>query len=40
MAEQLWQVSTELTRDYLVTHTGADLNDYERGMLQWSESQE
>jgi len=40
MAEQLWQVSTELTRDYLVTHTGADLNDYERGILKWRDSQE
>jgi NAD(P)-dependent dehydrogenase (short-subunit alcohol dehydrogenase family) len=40
MAEELWRVSTELTRDYLVTHTGADMNDYERGMLKWRESQE
>ncbi len=30
MAERLWAVSEELTRDYLVTHTGPDWNDYER----------
>jgi len=30
MAERLWQVSEELTADYLVTHTGPDWNDYER----------
>jgi NAD(P)-dependent dehydrogenase (short-subunit alcohol dehydrogenase family) len=40
MAEELWRVSSELTRDYLVTHTGADLNDYERGILKWREDQE
>jgi NAD(P)-dependent dehydrogenase (short-subunit alcohol dehydrogenase family) len=30
MAERLWQVSQELTADYLVTHSGPDWNDYER----------
>lgn len=40
MAEELWRISSDLTSDYLVTHTGADLNDYERGILKWSESQE
>jgi len=32
MAEELWRVSEDITRDYLVSHTGADLNDYERGL--------
>jgi NAD(P)-dependent dehydrogenase (short-subunit alcohol dehydrogenase family) len=32
MAEQLWSVSTDLTKDYLVTHTGPDWNDFERAM--------
>jgi NAD(P)-dependent dehydrogenase (short-subunit alcohol dehydrogenase family) len=40
MAEELWRVSSDLTKDYLVTHTGADLNDYERGILKWRENQE
>jgi len=40
MAEELWRVSTELSRGYLVTHTGADLNDYERGVQKWRENQE
>ena len=30
MSERLWQVSEELTREHLVTHTGPDWNDYER----------
>ncbi|MBT8098152.1 MAG: SDR family NAD(P)-dependent oxidoreductase [Gammaproteobacteria bacterium] len=30
MAERLWQVSEQLTRDYLVSHDGADLNEMER----------
>ena len=34
MAEQLWSVSEELTRDYLVTHTGPDWNDYERAVRE------
>jgi NAD(P)-dependent dehydrogenase (short-subunit alcohol dehydrogenase family) len=32
MAEELWRVSEDLTRDYLVTHTGPDLNDFERAL--------
>lgn len=32
MAARLWQVSEELTRDYLVTHRGADLNDVEKAL--------
>jgi hypothetical protein len=40
IAEELWRVSTELSRDYLVTHTGADLNDYERGLQKWKADQE
>ena len=40
MAEELWRLSTDLTRDYLVTHTGADLNDYERGIQKWNADQE
>lgn len=30
MAERLWQVSEDLTRPHLVTHTGPDWNDVER----------
>jgi NAD(P)-dependent dehydrogenase (short-subunit alcohol dehydrogenase family) len=30
MAAQLWEVSENLTREYLVTHRGADLNDFEK----------
>ncbi len=30
MAEQLWQVSENLTGQYLVSHTGPDFNDFER----------
>ena len=30
MAERLWTLSEDLTRDYLVTHTGPDWNDYKR----------
>lgn len=32
MAERLWSVSTDLTKDYLVTHTGPDWNDFEKAM--------
>lgn len=35
MAEELWQVSEDLTRDYLVTHTGPDLNEYERALQEY-----
>lgn len=34
MAEELWRVSEELTRDYLVSHDGPDLNELERGWQQ------
>jgi hypothetical protein len=34
MAEELWQVSEELTRDYLVSHTGPDYNDFERALME------
>jgi NAD(P)-dependent dehydrogenase (short-subunit alcohol dehydrogenase family) len=34
MAARLWQVSEDLTRDYLVTHTGPDLNDFERALQE------
>jgi NAD(P)-dependent dehydrogenase (short-subunit alcohol dehydrogenase family) len=34
MADELWRVSEKLTREYLVTHTGPDWNDFERSMLE------
>ncbi|NOR37386.1 MAG: hypothetical protein GQ577_11610, partial [Woeseiaceae bacterium] len=34
MAEELWRVSEDLTRDYLVSHTGPDLNDRERAVQE------
>ena len=34
MAEELWRVSEDLTRSYLVTHTGPDLNDFERALQE------
>jgi len=34
MAGELWRVSEELTRDYLVSHSGPDLNDYERALQE------
>lgn len=37
MAEELWRVSEDLMRDHLVSHTGPDYNDFERGMLKWQE---
>jgi NAD(P)-dependent dehydrogenase (short-subunit alcohol dehydrogenase family) len=37
MAEELWRVSENLTRDYLVSHTGADYNDYERAAIKHAE---
>lgn len=40
LAEELWQVSESLTREYLVSHEGADLNDYERGAQEWRSKQE
>lgn len=37
MAERLWQVSEDLTRDHLVSHTGPDWNDYERAARERAE---
>jgi len=34
MAEKLWRVSEDLTRDYLVSHDGADYNDFERALME------
>lgn len=34
MAERLWSVSEDMTREYLVTHTGPDYNDYERAGIE------
>lgn len=34
MAETLWQVSEDLTRDYLVSHTGPDYNNFEKALLE------
>ncbi len=40
MAERLWQTSDDLVRDYLVTHTGPDYNDYEKAMIEWRKAKE
>lgn len=40
MAEELWRVSEELTRDYLVSHTGPDLNDRERAAQERKAAEE
>ncbi|MDH3339300.1 MAG: SDR family NAD(P)-dependent oxidoreductase [Gammaproteobacteria bacterium] len=40
LAEELWRVSENLTRDYLVSHDGPDLNDYERAMQKRKSRQE
>ena len=34
LAEELWRVSEELTRDYLVSHDGPDLNEYEKAVQE------
>mgnify|MGYP001818838545 CR=1 FL=1 len=34
MAERLWQVSDELVKDYLVSHSGPDYNDFERALIE------
>lgn len=34
MAEELWRVSEDLTSEYLVTHTGPDLNDFEKALQE------
>ena len=40
MAARLWQVSEDLTRDYLVSHDGPDWNDYERAIRERAMQQE
>lgn len=40
MAEELWRVSAELTRDYLVSHSGPDLNDRERAAQERKAAEE
>lgn len=39
LAESLWNVSTDLTRDFLVTHDGPDWNDFERAMHERQKQQ-
>jgi len=34
MAAELWRVSEDLTRDFLVSHDGPDLNDFERALQE------
>jgi len=34
MAQRLWDVSENMTRDYLLTHRGPDYNDFEKAMQQ------
>ena len=34
MAQRLWEVSSELVSDYLVTHTGPDYNDFEKALIE------
>lgn len=34
MAERLWLATEDLTRDYLVTHTGPDYNDFEKALIE------
>jgi NAD(P)-dependent dehydrogenase (short-subunit alcohol dehydrogenase family) len=36
MAEKLWAVTEDLTRDYLVSHRGPDLNDFEKAAREHS----
>ena len=40
MAEELWQVSEDLTREHLVSHTGPDLNDFERAIQERQATEE
>ena len=40
MAAQLWQVSEQLTRDYLVSHDGPDWNDFERAIRERAAEQD
>jgi NAD(P)-dependent dehydrogenase (short-subunit alcohol dehydrogenase family) len=38
MAAELWRVSEDLMRDHLLSHSGPDYNDFERGMLEWNKN--
>jgi hypothetical protein len=38
MATRLWQRSEEITRDYLVSHYGADYNDFEKAIHERNKS--
>ena len=40
MAEKLWRVSEDLTREHLVTHTGPDWNDFERALQERQSNEE
>ncbi len=40
MATRLWDVSEELTRDFLVTHHGADFNDFEKALQERQRKQQ
>jgi hypothetical protein len=40
MAEELWRVSEELTRDFLVSHDGPDYNDFERALMERKSEQQ
>ncbi len=39
MAAKLWDVSLDITRDYLVTHRGPDLNDFEKALQERRQSE-
>ncbi len=40
LADELWRVSEDLTRDYLVSHDGPDFNDFERALRKRKSGQE
>jgi len=40
MAEELWRVSENLTRDHLVSHSGPDWNDFERALQERKSGEE
>jgi len=40
LAAELWSVSENLTREYLVSHDGPDFNDYERAVRKWKPTAE
>jgi NAD(P)-dependent dehydrogenase (short-subunit alcohol dehydrogenase family) len=35
LAAELWAVSENLTREHLISHSGPDLNDFERAAQEW-----